>query len=70
MRILWNLSKGILGLIGLYLVMGLATIEWQERRVGLGIGVLVALTIGGLKGLWIAWRARTSAPRDESSPSQ
>lgn len=48
--------RWLLILLGVYGVIGLAFMEISEGRVGLGTGVLVAVTFGVIKGVLMASR--------------
>jgi hypothetical protein len=60
-----TLPKWTLVALGAYLVLGLAAIEMTEHRLGLGIGVSVALVLGIIKGASLAlqpWLRPRSEP--------
>jgi hypothetical protein len=52
--------KWSLAALGLYLVIGLAVIEFKEKRLGLGHGVVAALIVGTVRGIMSA-RSRSRA---------
>jgi preprotein translocase subunit SecF len=59
--------KWSLAALGLYLVLGLAVIEFTERRIGLGHGFVAVLIVGTIRGVM---SARTSGrPRHRDSQS-
>jgi len=47
-------TKWLLIALGVFLAFGLAFRELQERRVGLGTGIAVAVTLGVIKGVLMA----------------
>jgi hypothetical protein len=50
-RWVWRVLGVPLALLGLYGVVGLAWMEWRNRRAGLGVGTLIAVALGSVKGI-------------------
>lgn len=46
--------KWTLVVCGLYVVLGLAVIEFHEKRVGLGHGFVAVLIVGTIRGVMLA----------------
>jgi hypothetical protein len=59
--------KWSLAALGLYLVIGLALIEFREKRLGLGHGVVAALIVGTVRGIMSARSGRSARHRDSQS---
>jgi hypothetical protein len=57
----WGLAA-----LGLFLCINLAILERQERRIGLGSGVVFALVTGTIKGLLTRSRDRGRQPNTQS----
>lgn len=47
--------------LGAYLACGMAVIELHERRVGIGLGLVVACALAGIKGVIMAWQMPDSS---------
>lgn len=54
----WLGVKWTLVALGVYVSFGLALIEFREKRVGLGMGMVAAIVIGSIKGLLTRTRSR------------
>jgi hypothetical protein len=50
--------------LGVYLVLGLARIEFSERRVGLGHGFVAVLIVGTIRGVMLATARQRGGKRD------
>ena len=59
--------KWSLAALGLYLVIGLALIEFREKRLGLGHGVVAAVVVGTIRGVMSARSGRSTRHRDSQS---
>lgn len=53
-RLAYGAARWYLVLGGIVLICGLAFAELQEKRVGLGTGVVVAVLLGCIKGVTMA----------------